>query len=87
MDPMVLIVDFNMVEEDGRIPALVPEGEAGSLVPGASVLAIDGEGTECRALIDEVAPDGSYVMLTPIDPVSQPTGLGTSRNGVPDSRV
>jgi hypothetical protein len=67
MNEMVLIVDFNMVEEDGRIPALVPVGESGSFVPGTEVIAIDGEGTECRAVIDEVAADGSYVMLTPIE--------------------
>ena len=67
MNEMVLIVDFNMVEEDGRIPALVPVGETGSFSPGTEVVAIDGEGTECRALIDEVATDGSYVMLTPIE--------------------
>ncbi len=67
MNEMVLIVDFNMVEKDGRIPALVPVGETGPFAPGTVVIAIDGEGTECKAVIDEVAADGSYLMLTPIE--------------------
>lgn len=67
MDEMVLIVDFNMAEPDGRIPALIPPSEASSVTPGMEVVAVDGEGTECRALVEEIAPDASYVMLIPID--------------------
>jgi len=64
---MVLIVDFNMTEEDGRIPALIRMDEEPPPTAGTEVVAVDGEGTECRAVVDEVAEDGSYVMLTPLD--------------------
>jgi hypothetical protein len=62
---MELLVDFNMVEEDGRIPALLPPGQG--LVAGNEVIATGGDGTECRAVIDEVASNGRYVMLMPIE--------------------
>lgn len=65
-DPvMQLLVDFNMAEEDGRIPALLPLGQ--ELFAGSEVIATDGEGTKRRALIDEVASNGRYVMLKPVD--------------------
>ena len=79
MSEMVLIVDFNMVEDDGRIPALVPAGESASVAPGTEVIAIDGEGTECRAVIDEVAADGSYVMLTPVEGTADSSSSAPSR--------
>jgi hypothetical protein len=62
---MQLLVDFNMVEEDGRIPVLLSPGQV--LFAGSEVLATDGEGTELRAVIDEVATNGRYVMLMPIE--------------------
>jgi hypothetical protein len=62
---MQLLVDFNMAEEDGRIPALLPPGQ--ELFAGSEVIATDGEGTERRAVIDEVASNGRYLMLKPID--------------------
>jgi hypothetical protein len=37
------------------------------LFAGSEVLATDGEGTELRAVIDEVATNGRYVMLMPIE--------------------
>jgi hypothetical protein len=57
---MVLIVDFNMREPDGRVPALLRSGAASV---GDSVVASDGEGVECRAVVSEISPDGRYVML------------------------
>ena len=60
---MVLIVDFNMREPDGRIPALLLAGRAESLTPGEGVVASDGEGLECRAVISEISSDGRYAML------------------------
>lgn len=65
-NPMMrLFVDFNMVEEDGRIPALLAPGQV--LFAGREVVATDEEGTELRAVIDEVATNGRYVRLTPIE--------------------
>jgi hypothetical protein len=81
VNEMALIVDFNMIEADGRIPALVPAGERASFAAGAEVVAVDGEGTECRAIVDEVSADGSYVMLSPIEGT-----FGTSTAG-PDRRA
>jgi hypothetical protein len=60
---MQLIVDFNMRESDGRIPALLLAGMAESLAPGDSVLASDGEGAECRAVVSEISKDGRYALL------------------------
>ncbi len=60
-----LLVDFNMVEEDGRIPALLSPGQ--EMLAGSEVIATDGEGTERRAVIAEVASNGRYVMLMPIE--------------------
>jgi hypothetical protein len=57
------IVDFNMREPDGRIPALLLADRAESLSVGESVLASDGEGLECRASVSEISSDGRYVML------------------------
>lgn len=62
---MRLLVDFNMVEEDGRLPALLTPGQA--LFAGSEVVATDEEGTELRAVIDEVATSARYVMLMPIE--------------------
>ena len=72
---MELLVDFNMVEADGRIPALIPPGRAPTLVLGSQVIAADGEGTECRALVDEVDADGRIVMLVPIAGTTRPSTL------------
>lgn len=64
---MTLIVDFNMMEEDGRVPALLVGSDASSLGAGAKVVATDGEGTECRAIVSEILAGGRYAMLAPID--------------------
>jgi hypothetical protein len=63
---MVLVVDFNMAQADGRIPALVPPGQASLYAPGTKVIAADGEGTECYAIVDEAHPDQRYLLLSPI---------------------
>jgi hypothetical protein len=60
----VLIVDFNMREPDGRVPALLIADRAESLAPGETVIASDGEGVECRAIVSEISEDGRYAMLT-----------------------
>jgi hypothetical protein len=60
---MVLIVDFNMREPDGRIPALLVGDRAASLSVGQTVVASDGEGLECPAVVSEISPDGHYAML------------------------
>jgi len=63
---MELLVDFNMVEADGRIPARIPLEQASAFLLGDEVVAEDGEGTRCRAVIDEIAPSGRYVMIRPL---------------------
>src|SRR2546426_8875219 len=60
---MIQIVDFNMKEPDGRIPALLQAGAAESVAIGDSVIASDGEGLECRAVVSEISSDGRYAML------------------------
>jgi hypothetical protein len=52
-----VFVDFNMTEPDGRYPSL-----AGGFV-GERVVADDGEGTTCPAIIDELVPDKSLVFI------------------------
>lgn len=61
----ILIVDFNMKEPDGRIPALLLPGQVESLAPGDAVIASDGEGLECSAVVSEISRDGRYAMLAP----------------------
>ena len=63
---MELLVDFNMEEEDGRIPARISATQVHAVAQGDKVRAFDGEGTECWAVIDEVDSTRHYVMLTPI---------------------
>ncbi|HZD23267.1 MAG TPA: hypothetical protein VE569_07675 [Acidimicrobiia bacterium] len=59
---MKLIVDFNMRESDGRLPALLT-GAADELTLGDTVIAADGEGLEVTARVSEVLRDGRYAML------------------------
>jgi hypothetical protein len=66
---MVLVVDFNMAQADGRIPALLPPGQAALYAPGTKVFAADGEGTECYALVDEAHE--RYLLLSPIGGTTQ----------------
>lgn len=63
---MVLLVDFNMREPDGRLPALLIDQASRELPLGAQVVASDGEGVECTAVVSEVSRDGRYVMLQTI---------------------
>ena len=60
---MLLIVEFNMREPDGRIPALLLGDRAATLSVGQTVVASDGEGLECAAVVNEISPDGRYAML------------------------
>jgi hypothetical protein len=60
---MRLTVDFNMTRADGRIPALLTGPDAEALHVGDFVIASDGEGTECRAIISEISPRG-YALLS-----------------------
>lgn len=66
---MTLIVDFNMANQEGLLPALVPSGDLWKFPPGEKVIATDGEGTECRGQVVEAVegPRGAYVLLSPID--------------------
>ena len=75
---MVIIVDFNSVEEDGRIPTLLDPDQGPSAARGQHVVAADGEGTECDAVIDEVAADGSYAMLRPLEGTTRPSNVEPS---------
>lgn len=63
---MMLLVDFNMVQPDGRIPALIPSGSAWELAPGTKVIATDGEGTECTAIVEQLDMGRRYVLLAPV---------------------
>ena len=80
---MELLVDFNMVEADGRIAADISSQQASSLLPGSEVVIDDGEGTRCRAVVDEIDPDGRYVMVVPIDGTVEPSDLGPSASDSP----
>jgi len=62
---MTMVVDFNMQEEDGRIPARLDSGEV--LTVGDRVKVTDGEGTKCLAEIDEIFSEKRYVMVRPIE--------------------
>lgn len=64
---MTLFVDFNMIEPDGRVPALIHADQVREVRPGKQVVAADGEGTECLAVVAEVSSDQRYVMLEPIE--------------------
>lgn len=79
---MQLLVDFNMEEEDGRIPARLTPAEIWSASEGSKVLAFDGEGTECWAVIDEVVRDSRYVMLSPI----KGTARASTAMAIPEAR-
>jgi hypothetical protein len=65
---MTLIVDFNMVDDQGLLPALISDDEIWKFTEGEKVLATDGEGTECQAEIVKAVngPRGPYVLLSPI---------------------
>ena len=64
---MELLVDFNMAEADGRIPALIEPAQATALMIGSEVVGADGEGTRCRAVVTEISPDGRYATLLPTE--------------------
>jgi hypothetical protein len=72
---MTLLVDFNMAAEDGRLPALISPDQLAALTPGTRVVVADGEGTECEAIVDEVAADGRLVMLAPIAGTTRPSAF------------
>ena len=62
---VTLLVDFNRLEKDGRLPALLPTGtEPHELEEGEKVVASDDEGTECWAIVDDVQTP-RVVMLRP----------------------
>lgn len=65
MRPMVLFVDFNMRKTDGTVPAALLPEQARALAPGVRVIAADGEGTECKAVVVEVFSDRRYALLKP----------------------
>lgn len=61
---MPLIVDFNMRTDQGQYPSLI--AGMSDLNLGDRVVAIDGEGTQCSAIIEEITHDGRLAMLSPI---------------------
>jgi hypothetical protein len=63
---MRLIVDFNMTEADGRVPALLMPGRVESVAIGERVVASDGEGTEVVAQVSEISPNGRIAYLVPV---------------------
>jgi hypothetical protein len=63
---MELIVDFNMRKPDGRLPALIPAGQAHDFFPGTKVQVTDGEGTHCLAVVSELKREGRLALLMPI---------------------
>ena len=67
MDIVEVLVDFNMSEADGRIPALLEPHLASALAIGSEVIASDGEGTRCRTVVAEISSDGRVVMLLPLE--------------------
>ena len=59
-------VDFNMVEADGRTyPTRVSPDDMPAI--GEEVIAFDGEGLECRALVRAVIRKGQIAILDPVD--------------------
>jgi len=58
-----LLVDFNMTEEDGRVPALLLAGQAPRLSIGEWVRAHDWDGNECQAVVSELLPGRRIAML------------------------
>jgi hypothetical protein len=60
---VTLLVDFNMREPDGRLPALLPPGKARSLRLGDAVMVSDGEGLKCLAVVAEMSPSGAFAMV------------------------
>ena len=48
---MTLIVDFNMRDEEGTIPALLEPGQQGRVRTGETVVAEDLEGNRCKATV------------------------------------
>jgi len=65
---MTLVADFNMIDEQGLVPPLVPVADLPHLPEGLRVLVVDGEGTECRAEVVKGVdgPRGAYVLLAPV---------------------
>ena len=65
---MTLVADFNMIDEQGLVPSLVPVADLPHLPEGLRVLVVDGEGTECRAEVVKGVngPRGAYVLLAPV---------------------
>jgi hypothetical protein len=69
---VTLTVDFNRVDERGRLTALVPLQLKTEVHRGMSVKASDGEGTERQAIIEEIGDKGVYVFLVPSESIGPP---------------
>ncbi|MDQ3765756.1 MAG: hypothetical protein M3346_00175 [Actinomycetota bacterium] len=63
---MKLVVDFNMREESGLVPALLLRDQIESLHAGEKVIAADGEGTECLAVVRAIETNEGYALLSPV---------------------
>lgn len=63
---MTLIVDFNLEDEHGRIPARLDASVKGQIAAGETVLAEDEEGNRCKAHVVAISESGSIAYLAPI---------------------
>lgn len=65
---MTLIVDFNMREDDGTVPALLEPGQQGRVRLGETVVAEDFEGNRCKATVAKLVdgpPPVAHLVLQP----------------------
>lgn len=60
-----LMLDFNLEDEHGRIPARLDASVQGQIAAGETVLAQDEEGNRCKAHV-AISESGSIVYLAPI---------------------
>jgi len=63
---MTLIVDFNLEDEHGRIPARLDARAHGQIAAGETVLAEDEEGNRCKAHVVDISATGTIAYLAPI---------------------
>lgn len=60
------ILDFNLEDEHGRIPARLDASVQGQIAAGETVLAEDEEGNRCKAHVVDISSSGSIAYLAPI---------------------
>ncbi|MGI8426596.1 MAG: hypothetical protein ACR2FO_05415 [Actinomycetota bacterium] len=60
------VVDFNLEDDKGRIPAELDGLQQNTLSLGDFVMVEDEEGHRCKARVDELSNNKKVVFLTPI---------------------